>query len=139
MERPLSVLATVGTAVAALRAQPPDEPAWQKAAGGKATFEVASVRLANPRRPRLPSFPLNNGNAKPPGGRFWASFALWSYIEFAYKLDVFQWNEVRAQLPKWASEDYAIDAEAEGNPTKDQMRLMMRSLLSDRFKLRVSF
>lgn len=32
-----------------------------------------------------------------------------------------------------------IDARAEGNPTKDQMRLMVRSLLADRFKLAVHF
>jgi bla regulator protein blaR1 len=124
-------------AVSNLVAQSPDAPDWQKAAGGKMAFDVASVRPAT--TPRLPIFPLNNGDAKPPGGRFWASFAIWSYIEFAYKLDVFQWNELRSQLPKWANEDYAIDAKAEGNPTKDQMRLMMQSLLADRFKLKVHF
>jgi hypothetical protein len=32
-----------------------------------------------------------------------------------------------------------IDAKADGNPTKDQMRLMMQSLLADRFKLRAHF
>ena len=32
-----------------------------------------------------------------------------------------------------------IQAKAEGNPTKDQMRLMMQSLLADRFKLAVHF
>jgi bla regulator protein blaR1 len=45
-----------------------------------------------------------------------------------------------ARLPKWVSTDsYAINAQAEGNPTKDQMRLMMQSLLADRFKLAVHF
>ena len=34
---------------------------------------------------------------------------------------------------------YEIHATAEGNPTKDQMRLMMQSLLADRFKLKVHF
>ncbi len=46
---------------------------------------------------------------------------------------------MQAQLPKSADDNYAIDAKAEGNPTKDQMRLMMQSLLADRFKLRVHF
>jgi uncharacterized protein (TIGR03435 family) len=32
-----------------------------------------------------------------------------------------------------------IEAKADGNPTKDQMRLMMQSLLADRFKLAVHF
>jgi uncharacterized protein (TIGR03435 family) len=34
---------------------------------------------------------------------------------------------------------FDIEARAEGNPTKDQMRLMAQSLLADRFKLRVHF
>ena len=45
-----------------------------------------------------------------------------------------------AHLPKWVATDYfEIHAKAEGNPTKDQMRLMMQSLLADRFKLAVHF
>lgn len=100
-------------------------------------FEVASVKPT--KLPRLPGFPLNSGDAKPAGGRFSASFRVDAFILFAYKLNVFEAKEVIAQLPKWANEDYAIDAKAEGNPTKDQMRLMMQSLLADRFKLRVHF
>ena len=135
--RNLFTLGAVGVASAALFAQTPDVPDWQTAAGGEMAFDVASVRLA--KSPRLPVFPLNNGDAKPPGGRFFASFSLSAYITFAYKVDLSQWKDVGAQLPKWANEDYAIDAEADGNPTKDQMRLMMQSLLADRFKLKVHF
>jgi bla regulator protein blaR1 len=41
-------------------------------------------------------------------------------------------------LPRWVGRDrFEIQARAEGNPTKDQMRLMMQTLLSDRFKLAV--
>jgi len=133
----LLLLSLAYLVIAALAAQTPGDPDWQTAAGGKMAFEVASVRLA--KSPRLPGFPLNNGDAKPPGGRFSASFSLPAYIGFAYKLDGFQWKEMSAQLPKWANDDYAIDAEADGNPTKDQMRLMMQSLLADRFKLRAHF
>ena len=40
------------------------------------------------------------------------------------------------ELPKWAVTDrFDIQARAPGNPTKDQMRLMMQSLLADRFKV----
>jgi uncharacterized protein (TIGR03435 family) len=43
-------------------------------------------------------------------------------------------------LPRWATEDfYEIEAKAEGNPTKDQLRLMMQALLADRFKLPIHF
>ena len=124
-------------AIGGLQAQSPDVSDWQKAAGGKMAFEVASVKPT--KTPRLPSFPLNNGDAKPPGGRFSASFSLAIYITFAYKLEPFDFKEMSAQLPKWANDDYAIDAKADGNPTKDQMRLMMKSLLADRFKLRAHF
>jgi hypothetical protein len=45
-----------------------------------------------------------------------------------------------AHAPKWVYTDlYAINAVAEGNPTKDQMRLMLQSLLADRFKLAAHF
>ncbi len=102
-------------------------------------FEVASIRLAKPGTFKLPTFFLDRGDAKPPGGRFSGSFPLGAYIGFAYKLDPFQEEPMRAQLPKWANDEYVIDAKADGNPTKDQMRLMVRSLLADRFKLRAHF
>ncbi|HUI76265.1 MAG TPA: TIGR03435 family protein [Bryobacteraceae bacterium] len=124
-------------AIAILPAQTPVSPDWQTAAGVKMAFDVASVKPT--KSPRLPNFPLNNGNAKTPGGHLAASFSLGDYIQFAYKLEPSQWSAVRTQLPKWANDNYAIDAEAEGNPTKDQMRLMMQSLLADRFKLKVHF
>jgi bla regulator protein BlaR1 len=131
-------LILLSAVVAVLRAQSPDVPDWQKAAGGKMAFDVASVKPTS--RPELPSFPLDSGNAKPSGGRFSASFGVASYILFAYKLELFQAKALNATLPKWATADmYEIQAKAEGNPTKDQMRLMMQSLLADRFKLKVHF
>jgi uncharacterized protein (TIGR03435 family) len=43
-------------------------------------------------------------------------------------------------VPKWANTNrYDIEAKASGNPTKDQFRLMVQSLLADRFKLTVHF
>ena len=45
-----------------------------------------------------------------------------------------------ARLPKWVDTDLIeIDAKAAGNPTKDQMRLMMQSLLAERFHLAVHY
>jgi len=41
-------------------------------------------------------------------------------------------------LPEWgASEHFDIEARAEGNPTRDQINLMLQPLLEDRFKLAV--
>jgi bla regulator protein BlaR1 len=126
-------------AIAVLRAQSPDAPDWQTAAGGKMAFDVASIKLAKPGTFTPPSFFLDAGDAKPSGGRLSGSWPLAFYISFAYKLPGFQFNEMHAQLPKWANDDYIIDAKADGNPRKDQMRLMMQSLLADRFKLTVHF
>ena len=102
-------------------------------------FEVASVKPSKVFKP--PGFPLDYGDAKTPGGRLSTSFPLLAYISFAYKLSP---SEMRAaaldQLPKSIGTDlFEIEARAAGNPTKDQMRLMMQALLADRFKLAVHF
>jgi bla regulator protein blaR1 len=126
-------------------------PEWQKAAGGKLSFEVASLKLANPAvaTPAPPSnFPLNATDALSwPGGasahgRLAAESSLSAYIQFAYKLLLSpeQKDALVAHVPKWVSTDkYVINAQAAGDPTKDQMRVMMQSLLADRFKLAVHF
>ncbi len=125
-------------------------PQWQIAAGGKMEFEVASIRRTPPGKFTPPNFPLDDGDAftstrtnEPPRGRFLADFPLTTYVEFAYK--IFLTHEEKqamlADLPKWVANDrFMIQAKAANdNPTKDQMRLMMQSLLADRFKLRVHF
>jgi len=63
-----------------------------------------------------------------------------AYIGFAYKLAPGEAGDAFDHLPKWAREtSFEVEANAPGNPTKDQMRLMMQSLLADRFKLAVHF
>jgi len=117
-----------------------DVPAWQSAAGGKRAFEVASVKPS--KAFKLPNFDLSTGNAVAPGGRFSAGFPLLIYITFAYKLQQTdkQRQALLAMLPPWANTDFfEIEARAAGNASKDQMRLMMQSLLADRFKLAVHF
>jgi bla regulator protein blaR1 len=127
-------------AVAAL-AQSPDAPDWQIAAGGSNAFDAASVKpFAMKSFPRPPSFPLDDGNAKPPGGRLYVVLPILTFIGFAWKLNISENAAIIAQLPGWAKDEiYEIEARAGGNPTKDQMRLMMQSLLADRFKLAVHF
>lgn len=122
----------------AIRAQGPTD--WQARAGGKMAFDVASVKVAEPGTFVTPTILPDNGDAKPPGGHFRANFILAYYIGFAYKLEVDQLLAMYSQLPKWTTNQlYLIDAKVDGNPTKDQMRLMIQSLLADRFKLRVHF
>jgi len=71
------------------------------------------------------------------GGLFsTTNLALVSYIGFAYKLTGNQTQSLGSQLPKSMRGDrFDIEAHASANATKDQMRLMMQSLLADRFKL----
>jgi uncharacterized protein (TIGR03435 family) len=89
---------------------------------------------------RPPNFPLDPGDAyRPVGRRFSADFPLATYITFAYKLSLSsdERRAMLAHLPDWVStERYAIEVRAEGTPTKDQMRLMMQSLLAERFQFK---
>ena len=119
-------------------------PQWQTVAGGKMEFEVASVRQNLSGKFTSPNFPLDPGNAyATTGGRFSADFGVITYITFAYKLSLTQEQRqaMIANLPKWVANDrFTIQAKAaNGNPTKDQMRLMMQSLLADRFQLAIHF
>jgi bla regulator protein BlaR1 len=132
----------------AFASQSPDAPDWQAAAGGKMAFEVASVKLSTATF-SPPNFPLDSGDAftnmrtkEPPRGYFKADFPLMVFIQFAYKLVASseQMKSLQASLPKQvANAHFQIEARADGNPTKDQMRLMMQALLADRFKLAVHF
>jgi bla regulator protein blaR1 len=113
------------------------------AAGGKMSFDVASVRLAaNPDADPASNVPLGPMvDFSPTGGLFRASnFLLIQYIAFAYKFSPEEGRAFQSQLPKWADTNvYDIVARANGNPTKDQFRLMMQSLLASRFKLAVHY
>jgi len=113
--------------------------AWQAAAGGSMAFEVASVRQIDPGMPWPGNrFEINaQDDFAPTNGVFRANARLMMYLIFAYKItDTSQYDALAAQLPKWANADqFVIEARAAGNPSKNQYRLMMQSLLADRFGL----
>src|SRR5260370_593319 len=122
--------------------QPP--PDWQNAAGGKMAFDTASIRqtTATPARGWNSNFALGPGDVYFPNGGVFraANVTVARYIVFAYKITPSMEYVELSQLPKWATTDrYDIQAKAEGNPTKDQMRLMMQALLADKFKLVVHY
>jgi bla regulator protein blaR1 len=105
---------------------------------GRLSFEVASVKQNKSDAPPYSNFPLNTGDQYVEnGGHFVATnWPLVTYIFFAYKLMGNQGRPLLSQLPPWATTDrFDIEARATGNPTKDQMRLMMQSMLAERFKL----
>jgi len=120
-------------------------PQWQLDAGGKMAFEISSVK-----RNMMPPSPSTvNSNIPlgamdvftPTGGLFSATnVTLIEYLTLAYKIFPAQLPGIVSQLPKWASSNrYDIQARASGNPTKDQFRLMMQALLTDRFKLAIHY
>ena len=138
-----SPLVAQSAAAQASEAQPPAMPQWQVAAGGTMRFETASIHKDTSGNFKKPSFALSADDGMPPtDGNFHADFPLIIYIQFAYK-EWFTGEQVHtllATLPKWAvSDTYEIQAQASGKPSKDQMRLMLQSLLADRFGLLVHF
>jgi bla regulator protein blaR1 len=142
------VLVGIANAPAMLAQYASGDTQWEAAAGGHMAFDVASVKLLKPgSRGRVPNFPLDGDgfrtdSGENPHGRLSVGFPLPRYISFAYKVSLTP--ELRqamlARLPKWIDTDVVeIEAKAAGNPTKDQMRLMMQSLLAERFHLVVHY
>jgi uncharacterized protein (TIGR03435 family) len=124
MRRLVSSVVFLGLLSPVLLAQPPADP----------SFEVASVKSNRTEALGTTLFPLGPGDAYAAnGGRFRATNqALITYLRFAYRLG----QGDLLDLPRWVyNERFDVEARATGEPTKDQMRAMMRSLLKDRFKL----
>jgi uncharacterized protein (TIGR03435 family) len=111
----------------------------QQAAGP--SFEIVSVKPNKSADQAFSNFPLGPGDVySSNGGRFTArGLPLVSYLFFAYKITGDQSAAVLSQLPGRATTDrFDIEAKTDGDPakdTKDQMRLMVQSLLAARFGL----
>jgi bla regulator protein blaR1 len=136
---PLKAQATTGE-IPSANSQTSQE--WEKAAGGRMEFEVASIHPAEPGASWRSNIGFFDDGPIPPGGDLKADVSLPTYIEFAYKIMLMPKQEqtMVSHLPEWVrTQSFVIEAKADGNPTKDQMRLMMQSLLADRFKLAVHF
>jgi uncharacterized protein (TIGR03435 family) len=106
-------------------------PQWQIDAGGKMAFDAASVKLSK-------SSAGGRGNLGQSGGHVSMTVApLLSIVAQAYNFpSLSDATNMIFGLPEWArSARLDIEAEAPGNPTLDQKRLMLQSLLADRFHL----
>jgi uncharacterized protein (TIGR03435 family) len=124
------------------------------------SFDVASVKQNKTGGPQRSNVPLDSGNVygtpddarTAAGGYLIATHQpLWRYITFAYKLSGTQELALRFSIfsgvpksgaPFWvtgsfdaAPEFFDISARAPADTSIDQMRLMMQSLLADRFHL----
>jgi uncharacterized protein (TIGR03435 family) len=139
-----AILSTNTLRAQAPPAQSPSVPDWQTAAGTRMEFDVASVKESktdqSPSTRPYSNFPMGPGDMySPNGGHLVAkNWPFVFYLQFAYKMTGGQLQAVAKQMPDWTKTDrFDIEAKVEGDPTKDQMRLMMQSLLAERFKLAI--
>jgi uncharacterized protein (TIGR03435 family) len=112
------------------------------AANGIQRFDVMSVRPDDgPFQP--PSFALSADDSfVNPHGRFHADFSLASYIQFAYKLWLTdqERGDMLAGQPDWVRTlRFLMEGVAPERATKDDYRAMMRTLLTERFGLKLHF
>jgi len=116
-----------------------------EAVPAKLEFDVASVRQnksgpgdAGGDKPHV-DFPIGSDDSyASTGGVFSAvNLPLISYIIFAYKITTNNRAALLASVPDWVnSEGFNIEARTDNHQvTKNQMRLMMQSLLAERFGL----
>jgi uncharacterized protein (TIGR03435 family) len=104
------------------------------------SFEAASIRPDKSTGRPVSDFPIGPGRVYVPrGGVFSATHILLiQYIGFAYELTHSQMAYLADHVPDWVTtEGFDITARIEGTPSEAQLRLMMRSLLEDRFKLAI--
>jgi bla regulator protein blaR1 len=114
-------------AVKGMRSNIPRSQA-QSQTGPKASFDVISIKKAADCRDR--EWPLYR-----PGGRYKSCGNLKFLIFEAYNMKPYTQLD---GIPKWSDDAYyRIEAKAEGNPSEEQMHLMVRSMLEDRFKLKM--
>ncbi len=103
-------------------------------------FESASIKPAPADAPTDGlGFMIALGKQTAPRGLLTMTGPLPPFIVFAYGInDEVEARAMRARLPEWAQhQKYTIVARpGENTPTIDQIRLMLRSLLEDRFALK---
>jgi len=97
-------------------------------------FEVASITPCKPGTPGPPMEHAGMVQFTYPGGLFRANATTLQYLtEWSYGIQPAQHSDG----PAWMGSDrYDIVAKAEGNATDAEMKLMVQTLLAERFKLR---
>ncbi len=99
----------------------------QQSPGGRPEFEAASVK------PGDPNDPSSSGRATP-GGLELRNATLKTLVRSAYNLNEYQLEGG----PKWMdSAKFNVVAKLPAGAARDQINLMMQSLLADRFRLEV--
>jgi uncharacterized protein (TIGR03435 family) len=106
----------------------------QEAGRNSPAFDVASVKVTQYRRPADgPSF--SDVKIVSPGRLVATNASLYECIEWAYQLEEYQFSG-----PEWLKSggtNYDIDAKAPPETRPDQMHIMLQTLLTDRFHMKV--
>jgi uncharacterized protein (TIGR03435 family) len=126
------------------QSQPAPVADWQAAAGGHMEFDVISIHPEkDPDAPSSVNVPYGPEDTyTDTGGVFSArNWPVVRLISFAFKSNTGQRDAFRASLPDWAINDgFNIEARSDrAKITKDQMRLMVQSMLAERFGLKVHY
>jgi uncharacterized protein (TIGR03435 family) len=97
-------------------------------------FEAASVNPCKPGTPAPPGEHAGMAQFVYPGGRFEAKATTIKFLlEWAYGILPIQHSDG----PSWMDDDrYDIFAKADGNPPEHEMKLMVQTLLAERFHLK---
>jgi uncharacterized protein (TIGR03435 family) len=106
--------------------------AFGQGAAESPTFEVASVKPAEPQSPGMIRIRMSGGPGTPdPGQLTYTNVSLKNILMNAYAVKGYQLSG-----PKWLdSERFDIVAKIPMGATKEQFRLMLQNLLAERFKL----
>ena len=106
--------------------------AFGQGAAESPTFEVASVKTAEPQAAGMIRIRMSGGPGTPdPGQLTYTNVSLKNILMNAYAVKGYQLSG-----PKWLdSERFDITAKIPMGATKEQFRLMLQNLLAERFKL----
>jgi bla regulator protein BlaR1 len=120
-------------------AQVPAKPGPKPIAVQKREFEIAAVREDKSGGKQTSNFPLDRGKVYfPTGGSLMATNqSVVTLLIFAYKINISEFRGgLMRRLPSWATTArFDVNARSESKEaSKEDMRLMMQSLLEDRFK-----
>ena len=102
-------------------------------------FDVVSIHESKSTDAPYTNFPMNPGpQYNNEGGLLIArNIPLLQLFVFAYTHSMYQIQQLRDPLPDWVRYTrYDVQARAEGRPTKDEMREMVRSMLEERFHIK---
>jgi uncharacterized protein (TIGR03435 family) len=103
-------------------------------------FDVVSIRESRAPGPSSSNFPLDPTPRYNNHGSLLQAhnIPLLQLLVFAYAKNMYQILDLRRQLPDWARDmRFDVEARTSGSPGKDDMRAMVRSLLEERFQLKL--